>query len=48
VQVEDGDHGQDAPVVVGGLGQVELGADRANVLLDAALGDPEPPGDPKP
>src|SRR5262245_30352601 len=45
VGLEEGDHGEDAAVVVVGLVQVQLGEDGADVLLDGAFGDPQPPGD---
>ena len=37
--------GEDAAVVIVGLVQVQLGEDAADVFLDGALGDPEPPCD---
>src|SRR5256884_7457272 len=43
--LEEGDHGEDAAVVIVGLGQVQLGEDTADVFLDGAPGDEEPPGD---
>jgi ABC-type sulfate/molybdate transport systems ATPase subunit len=38
--LEEGEHGQDPAVVVGGLGQRQLGQDAAHVLLHRALGHP--------
>jgi hypothetical protein len=43
--VEEGEHGQHAPVVVGGFGDAELHENAAHVLLDRALGDPQLVGD---
>src|ERR1700760_313278 len=44
--LEEGDHGQDATVVIVGLVHIQLGEDAADVFLDGALGDPEAPGNP--
>src|SRR6185312_17107840 len=35
--LQEGDHGEDAAVVVAGLGQVQLGEDGADVFFDGAL-----------
>ena len=43
--LQEGDHGQDAAVVIVGLVQAQLGQDAADVFLDGALGDKEPPCD---
>src|SRR5207253_8412770 len=43
--LEECDHGEDAAVVIVGLVQVQLGEDAADMFLDGALGDPEPPCD---
>ena len=37
---EVGDHGEDTPVVVTGLGKPELDEDAVHVLLDGTFGDP--------
>jgi hypothetical protein len=45
VAVEKGEHGQAAPVVVGGLRDAQLHENAAHVLLDRALRDPQLVGD---
>ena len=37
---EERDHREHAPMIVGGLGETQLGHDAADVLLDSPLGDP--------
>src|SRR5918996_5642394 len=44
-RAEEGDHREDAAVVVTGLREEELYEDAVHVLLDRALGDPQPPRD---
>src|SRR6266536_1401924 len=43
--LEEGDHREDAAVVVVGLGEAQLGEDTAYVLLDGPLRDPQAAGD---
>src|SRR5947209_14383669 len=43
---QEGQDGQHAAVVVAGVGQAEFREDARDVLLDAALADPEALGDP--
>src|SRR6476646_7071204 len=43
--LEEGDRGEDAAVIIVGLVQVQLDEDAADVFLDSALGDEEPPCD---
>src|SRR6201987_1814814 len=43
--LEEGDRGEDAAVVIVGLGQVQLDEDAPDVFLDGAVGDEEAPCD---
>jgi CheY-like chemotaxis protein len=45
VHVQERDDGQDAAVIVVGVGQPELRQDAVHVLLDGPLGDPQAPAD---
>ena len=45
-RLEECDHREHPPMILGGLGQPQLAQDAVHVLLDRALGDPETMGDP--